>query len=92
MVEKIVFTFKQPPKEFQVRKVKMDRVNNAYGSSYGKIRWRVEKIRVPGISVREGDLLPRSRVYEIARTIDKKAAHQFDLYNPKRLYDTREEE
>ncbi len=92
MVEKIVFTFEQPPKEFQVRKVKTDRVNDAYGSWYGKIRWRVEKILLPGISVKEGDLLPTSRVYEIARTIDKKAAHQFELYNPKREYDTREEQ
>ena len=92
MVEKIVFKFEHPPKEFQVRKIKTDRVNDTYGSWFGKIRWRVEKIRVPGISVKEGDLLPTSRVYEIARTIDKKAAHQFELYNPKREYDTREEE
>jgi hypothetical protein len=92
MVEKIVFTFKQPPKEFQVRKVKTERANDTYGSWYGKIQWRVEKIRVPGISVKEGDLLPTSRVYEIARTIDKKAAHQFELYNPKRVYDAREDE
>ena len=92
MVEKIVFTFERPPKAFQVRKVKTDRVNDAYGSWYGKLRWRVEKISVPGISVKEGDLLTTSRVYEIARTIDKKAAHQFELYNPKRVYDAREDE
>ena len=92
MVEKIVFTFKQPPKEFQVRKVKTERANDTYGSWYGKIQWLVEKIRGPGISVKEGDLLPTSRVYEIARTIDKKAAHQFELYNPKRVYDAREDE
>ncbi len=92
MVEKTVFMFKHPQKELQVRKVKTDRVNEAYGSWYGKIRWRVEKIRVPRIPVKKGDLLTTSRVYEIARTIDKKAAHQFELYNPKRVYDTREEE
>ena len=92
MVEKIVFRFERAPKEFQVRKVKTDRVNDAYGSWYGKIRWRVEQIRVPGIAVKEGDLLTTSRVYEIARTIDKKAAHQFELYNPKRVYDTRDGE
>ncbi len=91
MVEKIVFSFKQAPKELQVRKVKSDRVNDAYGSWYGKVRWRVEKVNVPGISVKEGDLLTTSRVYEIARTIDKKEAHKFELYNPKRVYDTNEE-
>jgi hypothetical protein len=92
MAEKIVFRFERPPKEFQVRKVKTDRINDAYGSWYGKIRWRVEKIHVTGIAVKEGDLLTTSRVFEIARTIDKKAAHQFELYNPKRIYDTREGE
>lgn len=92
MVEKIVFSFRHPPKELEVRKVKTDRVNDAYGSWYGKVRWRVEKIHVPGSSVKVGDLLPASRVFEIARTIDRKAAHQFELYNPKRVYDTREAE
>ena len=92
MVEKIVFTFKQPPKELEVRKIKTDRVNETYGSWFGKIRWRVEKEQVPGIPVKVGDILTTSRVYQIARAIDKKAAHQFELYNPKRVYDTREEE
>ncbi len=92
MVAKVVFVFKRPPKELEVRKVKIDRVNDAYGSWYGKIRWRVDKIEVPGSSVKVGDILPTSRVYQIARTIDKKAAHQFELYNPKSKYDTQEED
>ncbi len=92
MVEKIVFAFKHPPKELEVRKVKTDRVNEAYGSWFGKIRWRVEKVHVPGISVKKGDILTTARVFQIARTIDKKAAHKFELYNPKRVYDTQEEE
>ncbi len=92
MVEKIVFVFKHPPKELTVRKVKIDRANDAYGSWYGKIRWRVEKIEVPGCPVKEGAIVPTSRVYQIARTIDKKAAHQFELYNPKPIYDPLEED
>jgi hypothetical protein len=92
MVEKIVFTFRHPPKELEVRKVKTDRVNETYGSWYGKVRWRVEKIHVPGISVKVGELLTASRVYEIARTIDRRAAHQFELYNPKGVYDVREKD
>jgi len=31
-------------------------------------------------------------VYEIARTIDRRAAHQFELYNPKGVYDVREKD
>jgi hypothetical protein len=92
MVEKVIFAFRRPPKEFEVRKVKADRINDTYGSWFGKTRWRVEKISVPGISVKVGDVLSTGRVYQIARTIDRKAAHQFDMYNPKKRYDTREEE
>ncbi len=91
MVEKILFTFKSPPKEFEVRKIKTDRVNEAYGSWFGKVRWRVEKVQVAGISVKVGDVLTTAKVYQIARTIDQKAAHQFELYNPKQKYDTQEE-
>ena len=92
MVEKIVFAFKRPPKELVVHKVKTDRVNDAYGSWFGKIRWRVEKIQVPGSPVKEGEILTTSKVYQIARTIDKKAAHQFELYNPKPIYDPLEQD
>ncbi len=91
MVEKILFSFKRPPKELEVRKIMTDRVNDACGSWYGKIRWRVDKVEMPGCSVKVGDIIPTSRVYQIARTIDKKAAHQFELYNPKPKYDTQEE-
>ncbi len=91
MVEKIIFTFKRPPKELEVRKVRTDRISDTYGSWFGKVAWRVEKVDVPGISVKVGDILTTSRVYQIARTIDRRAAQQFDLYNPKGVYDTREE-
>ncbi len=92
MAEKISFAFHKPPKELEVRKIKTDRINDTYGSGYGKVRWRVEKIQLTGSPIRTGDILTTSRVYELARTIDRKAAHQFDLYNPKKDYDTREEE
>ena len=92
MVEKVVFAFKRSPKEFVVHKIKRDRVNDAYGSWYGKIGWRVEKIELLGCSVKAGDVLTTSKVYEIARTIDYKAAHQFELYNPKSLYDPSEQD
>lgn len=92
MAEKIVFSFRKPPKELEVRKIRTDRIHDACGSAYGKIRWRVEKIHVPAISVRVGDILTTSRVYEIARTVDKKAAHQFDLHHPKDITDAQEKE
>ena len=92
MVEKTFFSFKRPPKELEVRKIMTDRVNDTYGSWYGKIRWRVEKVAMPGCSVKSGDIISTSRVYQIARTIDQKAAHQFELYNPKPKYDPQEED
>jgi len=92
VVEKVVFTFRRPPKELQVRKIKRHRISDTYGSWFGRIGWKVERINVPGISVHVGDIISTSKVYEIARTIDKKAAHQFDMYNPKRVYETRGEE
>ncbi len=77
-MEKIVFTFTNRLTEFEVRKVKR---HSSATSNYGKIMWQVTKARIAGTTVKIGDLLPTRRVFFIAKDIDPRAAHAFDMEN-----------
>ena len=77
-MEKVVFTFTNQLLEFEVRKLK--RFSSAT-SNYGKIMWQVTKANIPGAAVKVGDVLPTRRVFYIAKDIDPRAAHAFDMEN-----------
>ncbi len=77
-MEKVVFNFKNHLLEFEVRKIKR---HNGLTSNYGKIVWQVTKADIPGIAVKVGDVLPTRRVFYIAKDIDPRAAHAFDMEN-----------
>lgn len=77
-MEKVVFTFKNRQIEFEVRKVKRDASSTR---TYGKILWKVTKYNVPAGAVKVGDVLPTRRVFFIAKDIDPRAAHAFDMEN-----------
>jgi len=77
-MEKVVFSFTNHLLEFEVRKVKRHR---GLTSSYGKVMWEVTKAAIPGAAVRVGDVLPTRRVFFIAKDIDPRAAHAFDMEN-----------
>lgn len=80
-MEKVFFTFRNSLAELEVRKVKRNRCRTG---TYGKIEWRVTRANVPGAAIKVGDVLPTRRVYNIARAIDPRAAHAFDMENQPR--------
>ena len=75
-MEKVEFTCHNGLVEFAVRKVKRSYSNT---SRYGKIQWRVTKAKIPGTAVKPGDILPTRRVFLLAKDIDPRAAHAFDM-------------
>jgi hypothetical protein len=77
-MEKTVFTFKNELLELEVRKVKR---HHSLTSHYGKVVWQVTKAVIPGTAVKIGDVLPTRRVFFIAKDIDPRAAHAFDMEN-----------
>ncbi|MFI5394288.1 MAG: hypothetical protein ACHQ9S_02035 [Candidatus Binatia bacterium] len=77
-MEKVTFQFENGLLAFEVRKVKR---HSSTTSEYGKIVWRVTRARIPGSAVKVGDLLPARRVFFIAKDIDPRAAHAFDMEN-----------
>ena len=77
-MEKVVFAFKNQLLELEVRKVKR---HSSTTSDYGKILWRVTKATIPGSALKVGDILPTRRVFFIAKDIDPRAAHAFDMEN-----------
>ncbi len=77
-MEKVVFSFKNHLLEFEVRKVKR---HSGLTANYGKIVWQVTKATIPGTAVKVGDVLPTRRVFFIAKDIDPRAAHAFDMEN-----------
>jgi len=77
-MEKTVFTFRSHLLEFEVRKLKR---YSSGTSNYGKIVWQVTKSNIPGTALKVGDLLPTRRVFYIAKDIDPRAAHAFDMEN-----------
>ena len=77
-MEKIVFNFKNRLTEFEVRKVKR---HSSTTSDYGKIMWQVTKSSIPSGTVKVGDVLATRRVFFIAKDIDPRAAHAFDMEN-----------
>lgn len=77
-MEKIVFNFKNHLIELEVRKVKR---NTSLTSHYGKILWQVIKVNIPGSAIKVGDVLPTRKVFLIAKDLDPRAAHAFDMEN-----------
>ena len=77
-MEKVVFNFKNSFAELEVRKVKR---NRSMTSTYGKILWQVTKAEIPGTALKAGDILPTRRVFYVAKDIDARAAHAFDMEN-----------
>ncbi len=77
-MQKVVFTFSNRLLEFEVRKLKR---HSSPTSDYGKIMWQVTRANIPGIAIKVGDVLPTRRVFYIAKDIDSRAAHAFDMEN-----------
>ncbi|MFQ5666824.1 MAG: hypothetical protein ACE5I7_10385 [Candidatus Binatia bacterium] len=77
-MEKVVFNFKNGLLELEVRKIKR---SSSVTSDYGKVLWRVTKASIPGGAVKVGCALPSRRVFFIAKDIDPRAAHAFDMEN-----------
>lgn len=76
--EKVYFTFRNHIAELQVKKLKK---NRGATRDFGKIVWQVTKAGIPGAAVKVGDILATRRVYFIAKDIDPRAAHAFDMEN-----------
>jgi len=77
-MEKVRFNFRNDLAELEVYKVKRDR---SATSNYGKILWRVTVAEIPGAAIKVGDVLPTRRVFFVAKDIDPRAAHAFDMEN-----------
>jgi len=77
-MEKVVFHFTNDLLALEVRKIKRDKSTT---SEYGKILWQVTRAEIPAGAVRVGDVLSTKRVFFIAKDIDPRAAHAFDMEN-----------
>ncbi|MBI4514310.1 MAG: hypothetical protein HY699_00630 [Deltaproteobacteria bacterium] len=76
--EKVHFSFSNHVAHFAVKKMKRDR---GATRDFGKIVWQVTQADVPGSALKVGDVLPTRRVFYIAKDIDPRAAHAFDMEN-----------
>ena len=76
--EKVYFSFRNHIAEFEVKKMKKDR---GATRDFGKIVWQVTKANIPGTAIKLGDVLPTRRVFYVAKDIDPRAAHAFDMEN-----------